>query len=71
MDKLEIRKFLDILKKGYTLVYKPYYQEHLLFCLFHLEDLSKQMAHNGKRKRTKLEDLMNAFSMLNGVIRFP
>ncbi|MBI2232289.1 MAG: YkgJ family cysteine cluster protein [Candidatus Aenigmarchaeota archaeon] len=64
------QKFLNLLKKGYGIIYKPDYPDHLLFCLFFLDDFSKQTAYNNKKDKADILDILNAFSLLNSTIRF-
>lgn len=71
VDKSEIKKFIDFLKEGYGIISVSHYPEHLLFYLFFLDDISKQIAHNNKKEKVELIDMINAFSMLNAIIRFP
>ncbi len=62
--------FIDSLKKGYGIIYKPNYPDHLLFCLFFLEDFSKQIAYRNKRKKVLLSDMLTAYSILNSTLLF-
>jgi len=64
------QKFLNLLKKGYGIIYKPDYPDHLLFCLFFLDDFSRQIAYNNKKDKADILDILNAFSLLNSTIRF-
>ena len=67
----ENKKLITILKKGHGLLYHPNYPEHLLFCLFFLDDISKQIAHNSNKETVDPADKINAFILLNGIMRFP
>lgn len=64
------QKFLNLLKRGHGVIYKPEYPDHLLFCLFFLDDFSKQTAYNDKKDRVDILDILNAFSILNSTVRF-
>ncbi len=66
----DMQKFLGVLSSGHGVLYKDDYPEHLLFCFFFLEDFAKQIAYNNKKERTDVLDILNAFSMLNGTLRF-
>lgn len=66
-----INKFLNILKNGHGILYKSEYPQHLLFCFYFLEDFAKSIAYKNKRKKVKVLDIVNAYSKLNSVLRFP
>lgn len=70
LDKEEIIKFIEFLSKGNGFIYKPNFPEHLLFCLAFLKKFSKQIAFNNNHNKAEFIDMVNAFSILNSVLRF-
>lgn len=70
IDNSEKEKFFDLLKNGHGILNKKNFPEHLLFCLFFLEDFSKQLAYDNKEKNADAVDMLNAFCILNSTLRF-
>jgi len=70
IDKKEVVKFMDFLSKGNGILYKENYPKHLLFCFMFLDRVSKQIAFNNSKKNVEFIDIVNAFSILNSVMKF-
>jgi Fe-S-cluster containining protein len=67
----DIASFFTLLCKGHGIVRQPGFPQHLLFCLYFLEDFTRTMAYKNKRNEANVADIANAYSKLNSILRFP